>query len=405
MKEITVESLDHLLLTLSNSLLNVQNIAVQPQIQKMIKLEAEKAEKRLQEEKALYTEELHRLSKEIATKKEQIVQSQIALQELSAQFQNVQKITSFTTAEILDAKHEKEMTRMSTLKDELITTLKVERDRERANHEKDLAKIKDLEEKINARKTTLANSQARGRVGEKNFQELLFEQKGWTAECISGVGHGLDFSLRIHDIEIRFDTKNHESSNIPYSDVTKLKTDMRNHPEVDVGVLVALNKDITNIDDLSIEWTPMNQLLVYIPKFLDHDTKATLNWLDLLFRSARSYRKLIGSREENDSHTLEKEKEKVQRVISYIQNMVQRNTVGLKTLKLDKKALQDKLDILTDNVSTLFTTELTTLQTMLGVLKGDEETVEGDKEEMVEEKPKSRRKAASKAKTTIQSSS
>lgn len=154
----------------------------------------------------------------------------------------------------------------------------------------------------------------------------------------------------------------------------KLRTDMREHPETDVGVFVSLNTPITGFSGISLEWTPTNQLILYIPNFLQQDMDLVLHFVDILFQTVKPYRSILAENVEKNEFPIYKER--IDRAIVYAQNGIARITAAMAQFIKDVKALQDKIDDMTSHTKTNLAAQKEEIQSMIAILTGKNVEVE-----------------------------
>ena len=149
---------------------------------------------------------------------------------------------------------------------------------------------RELEDKLKERQLILSNAAKRGNEGEKNFQELVeLHKKSWHLNRVSKETHTMDFEMNYHGVSIRFEIKNHEK-NVPFhNDINKFLDNMKTHSETAVGILIAHTATINGSDAFSVEFSPTNQLLIYVPKFLETFQPSTFDMFETYFKIAKMY--------------------------------------------------------------------------------------------------------------------
>jgi hypothetical protein len=149
---------------------------------------------------------------------------------------------------------------------------------------------------------------------------------------------------------------------------------MREHPETDVGVFVSLNTGITGFGGISLEWTPTNQLVLYIPYFLQEDMDLILHFLDVIFQTVKPYRCILADNVEKDEFPVYKER--IDRALVYAQNGITRITAGMAQFVKDVKALQDKVEDMISHTKTNLAAQKEELQSMIAILTGKNVEIE-----------------------------
>ena len=330
-------------------------------------------EHQLEKLTALHKKEVDRLQSELNTEikglektignkehsyNKQIAELQVALDRASASYESIQK-------QFLD-EAERRVRQQKESDDQLINHLKSDLNRQR--EEMEALKVK-LETKI----SVTQNSSKKGKVGEENFEAIVKEKKGWSLIYQGDKGHAADYQMNLYNINIRFEVKNYTDT-VKTKEVEKLRTDMREHPETDVGVFVSLNTPITGFSGISLEWTPTNQLILYIPNFLQQDIDLILHFVDILFQTVKPYRSILAENVEKDEFPIYKER--IDRAIVYAQNGIARITAAMAQFIKDVKALQDKIDDMTSHTKTNLAAQKEEIQSMIAILTGKNVEVE-----------------------------
>jgi hypothetical protein len=231
---------------------------------------------------------------------------------------------------------------------------------------------KELETKLQARTIVQQNASRRGRDGEERFEALAKERKGWTLVYSGDKGHSADYQCTLYNIQICFEVKDYTHV-VPAKEVEKLRRDLREHPETDVGVFLSLNTGISGISTIQLEWTPTNQLLIFLPMFLQQDIDMFFHFLDLMFQIVKPYRTILASCEQNDDALL---KERIDRTLVYAQNGLARITQTISQFQIDVRALQDKVDDMTSHMKTNMAAQKEELQSLLAILTGKDKMPE-----------------------------
>jgi hypothetical protein len=296
------------------------------------------------------TTEIKGLEKSLSNKEhsyqKQISELQIALDRASMTYESMQK-------QFLE-EAERRVNQQKESDHQLINHLKADISRQREENE-------SLKEKLDAKLSINQNSSKKGKLGEENFEAILKEKKrDWKLIYQGNQGHAADYSMNLYGIHIRFEVKNYTDV-VKTKEVEKLRNDLREHPETDVGVFVSLNTGITGFTGISLEWTPTNQLILYIPVFLQQDIDTILDFVDILFQ-------------EKDEQPIYRER--IDRDIVYAQNGITRITASMSQFVKDTKALQDKIDDMTSHTKTNLAAQKEEIQSMLAILTG--QTVESE---------------------------
>lgn len=241
----------------------------------------------------------------------------------------------------------------------------------------DISRVREenetLKERLESKISTQQNSSRKGKIGEENFEAIVKEKKGWKLIYQGDKGHAADYQMTLYNVNIRFEVKNYTDV-VKSKEVEKLRIDMREHPETDVGVFVSLNTGITGITGFSLEWTPTNQLILYIPVFLQQDMDIILDFVDILFQAVKPYRCILAENTEKDEFPIYKER--VDRAIIYAQNGITRITATMSQFVKDIKSLQDKIDDMTSHTKTSLVAQKEEIQSLIAILTGQTVEVE-----------------------------
>ena len=326
--------------------------------------------------------EIRGLEKTLANKEhsytKQITELQVALDRASASYESIQK-------QFLE-EAERRINQQKESDDKLIHHLKSDITRQREE-------IESLKEKLDSKLSANQNSSKKGKIGEENFETIVRERKGWNLLYQGDKGHAADYQMVLKGVNIRFEVKNYTYT-VKTKEVEKLLNDMREHPETDVGVFVSLNTDITGFSGISLEWTPNNQLILYIPRFLELNVDLVLEFVDILFQTVKPYRSILANNVERDEYPILKQR--IDRAVVYAQNGLTRITSGMSQFVKDVKALQDKIDDMTSHTKTNLAAQKEEIQSMIAILTGqnveEEEVEEPESLPVVHEEKKRGRK-------------
>ena len=383
----SVESVDSILSYIEDVSHQTTNLSQQQHVSNLISQQKEAHEYKLRQQENDHEKEMKKMQRDLekfrseaesAIKAAEILQSQLAssqktiLETLETRFKEEKKE--------IESKHKTDLERQKDFETRMNQKLEKDLDHERSQNAESRKKISELEEKIANKRLQLANSSNRGATGEQDFKDLVKDLKGWDLIHTSSQKDAMDFSFDFKGIEIRFDTKNHESSVIPESDVVKVRKDLRHHPETDCGILVAMHREVMynkrKIEEITIEWTATQQLLIIIPKFLSHDLPLTLTWLETIFGCIKPYRKILKENDLNYEVALTKEREKNISVASILEVSVNDITEHIKNLNRDKRTAMQQINLMASNAESAFYSSMSRMKSMVDILK--DEAIETD---------------------------
>lgn len=312
--------------------------------------------KEIERQKSEYETEIKGLEKTLHNKEnsytKQISELQVELNRANASYESIQK--QFLEEAERRVKQQKESDEL------LIHHLQGELSRHRQEME-------SLKEKLEAKFSANQNSSKKGKIGEESFETIVREKKNWNLIYQGDKGHAADYQMLFKGVNVRFEVKNYTYV-VKSKEVEKLINDMREHPETDVGVFVSLNTDITGFSGISLEWTATNQLILYIPKFLELDIAIVLDFIEILFQSVKPYRLYLANNVERDEYPIYKQR--IDRAIVYAQNGLARITASIAQYLKDIKGLQDKIDDTTSHMKTSMAAQREELQSLVAILTG-----------------------------------
>ena len=348
--------------------------------------QAEDAEKTLQQLKKEHNKELAHHTSEHTELQKKIARLELLLSE-SRVSEDVVKQRFLEEAErrVNDANIAAEK-RYETLKE---FTQKKEKECETARQD-----ILELNAKLQTRQSNQQNSAKKGLDGEQEFEEIVsYKRPDWVLESVGKEKAESDFRAEINRTRVRFEVKKHEK-NVTKNDVDKFFRDMKEHPETDIGIFVALHAKIPHRDSITLEMTPTNQYVLFVPKFLLNNIDTVFDFLDALFKVVKVYRTLL----HHESKELEVPalKERIHRSTTYTQNVLKRITDTMKHFTEDARAVQDKLDTMTSHIRTSLAAQTDDVRVLLSILSGQEL----EEEETTSPAAETKKKRAPRAKPT-----
>ena len=299
----------------------------------------------------------------------------LALQSSIRQIQDSQQSAFEPFKKILESEYEKKVTSEKSFADEKISQLKESNQRIESILQSELQKksdkISELENLLLQKTKTMNNSQRKGREGEEEVESIVFHKKGWILNNVGKSAHSADSIGTIQNLTVRFEVKNY-TSKVPTKEVEKLRSDMNDHPDTDMGVFVSLNTGISGMDALKVEWTSHNQLILYISNFLDSNIETVLDLIEYLIQAIRPYRELLSTIQLSEEQSALQEK--LSRSTTLIQNLLKRNIQSYSEFETHRKALQDRVDLLHTSMKSNFTAMRSEIEMILSILTGSKET-------------------------------
>jgi len=217
-----------------------------------------------------------------------------------------------------------------------------------------------------------ASSSFRGQDGEQVFADLASEKMGWVMKYTGDVDHSCDYSTTIQNVPAFVEVKNYTTP-VPYKEVTKFISDMKEHPEVTFGIFVSLHTNVQRMQStsISIDWIHGHQCVMYIQSFNQLDMDSTFLMIEQVAKLAGTIHRNLQQNTGDDAHI--NYQQRVDNAKAYISAAIARSTRLLTKIRAD--TIQYKTMIATIETNSIHalseikqqTHELTTaIQIMLG---------------------------------------
>ena len=147
------------------------------------------------------------------------------------------------------------------------------------------AVYQEQEEKLRKQLERTLVSSEKGKVGEREFDDLVAQYTTW-GELVNTAktSYGTDRSGKIRGCDVLFELKNY-SSEVPSAEVEKFERDMEEHHDVPYGVFISYKTGIRGKKGdgfITTKWSPRHQLLLYINNFYNHNPEDTLKMVDVM---------------------------------------------------------------------------------------------------------------------------
>jgi len=233
------------------------------------------------------------------------------------------------------------------------------------------AKISQRELELQTSIQRNASSSYRGQDGESFFQRLAEEKMKWKLTDTSQIPHSCDYSGIIHALTVFFEMKNY-TSDIRTDEVTKFLRDMKEHPEVRIGVFISLNTRIMGKDKdkpISIEWINDSQCAIYVQSFKELDENHTLSLIDQVIKLSATYNKLIGSNGALSEETVLQGRIDKARV--YIEEYITESCSLINRVKNDQKLHRQLVESSYSHTLAVLKTQTAAINTALQILTGE----------------------------------
>jgi hypothetical protein len=253
------------------------------------------------------------------------------------------------------------------------------------------AKISQREEELQTTLQRGASSSYRGQDGETFFQTLAENKMKWKLTDTSKIPHSCDYSAVIHKINVFFEMKNY-TSDIRTDEVTKFLRDMKEHPEVHVGIFISLHTRIMGKDrekPISIEWINDSQCAVYIQSFKELDENHTMSLIDQIIKMSSIYSKMISSKGDMSEESMLQGRIDKARV--YIEEFITETCCLIKRVTNDQKLHRQLVESSYSHTLSVLKSQTNAINTALEILTGEykeDNTIDESLVEQEEVKPK-----------------
>jgi hypothetical protein len=200
---------------------------------------------------------------------------------------------------------------------------------------------------------------------------LAEEKMKWKLTVTSKIPHSCDYSATIHKINVFFEMKNY-TSDVRSDEVTKFLRDMKEHPEVRIGIFISLHTRITGKDNekpISIEWINDSQCAVYIQKFKELDEDHTMSLIDQIIKMSSIYSKMIGSSGDiSDESMLQG---RIDKARVYIEEYITETCSLIKRVVNDQKLHKQLVESSYSHTIAVLKTQSNAINTALEILTGE----------------------------------
>ena len=207
------------------------------------------------------------------------------------------------------------------------------------------------EQELQVKLQRAASSVFRGQDGEAYFGSIVKEKKGWSLENTSKIPHSCDYSSVILNTPIFFELKNYGSAAVKHHEVIKFLRDMKEHPEVLVGVFISLNTGISGklpSTPISIDWVHENQCVVYIQSLSDLDIDHVLSLIEQIVHITNIFNKNMAMKDVKEDETAYQQR--IDRAKVFLDQTITRGNKLMKRIITDKRAQIEAIEISTNYV-------------------------------------------------------
>jgi hypothetical protein len=307
------------------------------------------------------------LQKEIRLLKRQISEKDGELQSLSKGDALVREQCNLEAQKLLKIIEEKNSVAQEAMRKSYEQAIALKD--EALQHRED--KISQREQELQITLQRGASSSYRGQDGETFFQTLAEEKMKWKLTDTSKIPHSCDYSATIHKTNVFFEMKNY-TSDVRSDEVTKFLRDMKEHPEVHVGIFISLHTRIAGKDrekPVSIEWVNDSQCAVYIQSFKELDENHTLSLIDQIIKLSSTYNKMIGSKGDISEESMLQGRIDKARV--YIEEYITETCLLIKRVTNDQKLHRQLVESSYSHTLAVLKTQSSAINTALEILTGE----------------------------------
>jgi hypothetical protein len=306
------------------------------------------------------------LQKEIKSLRKQITEREAEIYNLSKSDSIIREQCQAESDRLIKVIEEKNRNVLEAMRESYLTTIKLKEESLEQREARLLLKEQELQKQIHRN----ASSSFRGQDGEKLFEHIVEQNMGWKLLDTSKIDHSCDYSSQIHGLDVFFELKNYTHP-VESKEVTKFLRDMKEHPEVSVGIFISLNTRITGKNQeipFSIEWINESQCAVYIQPFNDLDIKATLALIDQLIKLVSTYKKLSCSGTLSEDVILQN---RIDKARVYIDQYILESSTIMKRLVNDKKRHLELVETTYSYTIGSLKSQAAAISTALSILTGE----------------------------------
>lgn len=307
------------------------------------------------------------LQKEIKALKKQIEEKQSNIERLSRGEASVREQCNTQSAKLIEVIEEKNKQMLDAVKKSYEQTVEIKEEALKQRELRIIQKEQELQTSIQRN----SSSVLRGQDGEKYFSELAMSKMNWVLENTSKIKHSCDYSGIIHKVPVFFEVKNY-TADVTQKEITKFLRDMKENPDVLVGIFISLNRRIVNKNKdvpISIEWINDSQCAVYIQSFKELDEDHTLSMIDQLIKLSSTYNKLIASKGYLSQESMLQERIDKARV--YIEEYTTESCSLINRVTNDQKILKKHIESTFSHTLAELRKHYTCINTVLEIITGE----------------------------------
>jgi hypothetical protein len=193
-----------------------------------------------------------------------------------------------------------------------------------------------------------------------------------------------------------FEVKNY-TNDVTQKEITKFLRDMKETPDVLIGIFISLNRRIVNKNKdtpISIEWINDSQCAVYIQSFKELDEDHTLSMIDQLIKLSSTYNKLIASKGYLSQESMLQERIDKARV--YIEEYITESNLLISRVKNDQNILKKHIESSFSHTLAELRKHSTCINTALEIITGEYKEDTSIDESLIEDETSTPKKQVKK---------
>lgn len=361
-----LSSLIHLI-SEKESQYNTQLMQIKDEHSQQIKLLLKEKSKLEDDATAAKQDVEDRLQKDIRTLRKQVSERDAELQGLSKGEALIREQCSAESERLIKVIEQKNSSTLNALRESYETTMKLKEESLQQRETRVIQKEQELQMTIQRN----ASSSFRGQDGEMQFEQLAETTMKWKLTNTSKIPHSCDYSSEIHGSPVFFEIKNYTDP-VRNEEVLKFLRDMKEHPEVIIGIFISWNTRIVGKDQslpISIEWINDSQCAIYIQPLKDLEINATLALIDQVIKITGTYKKLIGSKGDVSETAILQPRIDKARV--YIEQYISETSSLMKRVVNDKKRHLEIVESSYSSTIASLKTQNAAISTVLSILTGE----------------------------------
>jgi len=363
----SISELETVLELASEALKSLRESATTFEVKSIISSKQQEAEKKRlydleqlkQNYEKSYTLEQTRLQKQIKELQIQLEQTSVSYQALNQNYLNLQNSSQETFNKSLSSA----ISTLETQHTKNIVSLESKHNRIEEIYKTQIQNLQQSLEQYTKQAITQNVSSNKGKTGEDNFDILVEQFTTWSLENTSKTPQSCDRFGTIRGCKTFFEIKNY-SSNVPKKEVDKFKRDMEIHSSSPLGIFISLTSNIVGApqDFFYTEFSPSNQLLIYIQQFNSHDPSSLLAIIDSLIELAKLFHSKCSNSEENSDIQTKIDSIKpifdiqIKSITNIIKELNNNTKFMIDSLQKNNSSIKTQLDSLNQSIKSMFQT-------------------------------------------------